>query len=95
MDCAAPGAVPDAAPFQQSRQAPAADVVAMKIPLGEIELAADIALPQRATGLVLFAHGSVSSRHSPRNRHVAEVLNRGAIGTVLLDLLTEDRWSDG
>jgi putative phosphoribosyl transferase len=47
-------------------------------------------VPHRAKGLVLFAHGSGSSRHSPRNRHVADVLNRGAIGTVLLDPLTEE-----
>jgi len=58
--------------------------------LGGIQLAADISLPDHARGLVLFAHGSGSSRHSPRNRHVAGVLNRGAIGTVLIDLLTPD-----
>ncbi len=63
---------------------------AIKIPAGKVELAADLAIPEGATGLVLFAHGSGSSRHSPRNRHVAEVLNRGSIGTVLTDLLTED-----
>lgn len=63
--------------------------VATVVPVGRIELAADIALPDRAKGLVLFAHGSGSSRLSPRNRHVAEVLNRGAIGTILIDLLTE------
>jgi len=62
--------------------------VAANIPLGGIELAADISLPARAKGLVLFAHGSGSSRHSPRNRHVADVLHRGGIGTVLIDLLT-------
>ena len=66
------------------------ELVAMKIPLSEIELAADITAPHRANGLVLFAHGSGTSRHSPRNRHVADVLNRSAIGTVLLDLLTEE-----
>lgn len=60
------------------------------IPVGNIELAADISVPDRATGLVLFAHGSGSSRHSPRNRHVADVLNRGAIATVLTDLLTQE-----
>jgi dienelactone hydrolase len=60
------------------------------IRVGKIELAADVSLPERATGLVLFAHGSGSSRHSPRNRHVADVLNRGAIGTILTDLLTEE-----
>ncbi len=60
------------------------------VPVGRIELAADLAVPDRAKGLVLFAHGSGSSRHSPRNRHVADVLNRGAIGTILIDLLTEE-----
>jgi len=64
--------------------------IATQIPVGQIELAADILLPEAAAGLVLFAHGSGSSRHSPRNRHVADVLNRGAIGTVLTDLLTAD-----
>jgi putative phosphoribosyl transferase len=59
------------------------------VPLGRIELSADVSIPDRAKGLVLFAHGSGSSRHSPRNRHVASVLNRGSIGTILIDLLTE------
>ncbi len=63
--------------------------VATLVRLGAIDLAADISIPDRAKGLVLFAHGSGSSRRSPRNRHVAETLNRGAIGTVLIDLLTE------
>jgi len=60
------------------------------VQLGKIGLAADISLPDRATGLVLFAHGSGSSRHSPRNRLVADILNRGSIGTILTDLLTEE-----
>jgi putative phosphoribosyl transferase len=59
------------------------------IPLGNIELAADISIPDRANSVVLFAHGSGSSRHSPRNRQVAGGLNRGGIGTILVDLLTE------
>jgi dienelactone hydrolase len=59
------------------------------VPIGTIGLSADISLPDDPKGLVLFAHGSGSSRHSPRNRRVADVLNRGAIGTVLIDLLTE------
>jgi putative phosphoribosyl transferase len=45
-------------------------------------------VPAEALGLVLFAHGSGSSRHSPRNRYVAEVLNEAKIGTLLFDLLT-------
>lgn len=62
--------------------------VAVKVPVGRIELAADVVLPDQACGLVIFAHGSGSSRHSPRNRQVAEFLNQSAIGTMLIDLLT-------
>ena len=63
--------------------------VATVIPVGEIELYANMSVPDRARGLVLFAHGSGSSRNSPRNNRVADMLNRGAIGTILIDLLTE------
>jgi dienelactone hydrolase len=62
----------------------------ISISAGEAELAAEIALPLRATGLVVFAHGSGSSRRSPRNRRVAGVLNHGGISTLLVDLLTEE-----
>ncbi|MGS2615553.1 dienelactone hydrolase family protein [Micromonospora sp. LZ34] len=58
------------------------------IPAGEVELTADLLNPAEPTGVVLFAHGSGSSRHSPRNVAVAHVLNRQALGTVLVDLLT-------
>ena len=68
--------------------ASAVEHVAASVPIDDIELAADIALPLRAKGLVVFAHGSGSSRRSPRNQHVADVLNEGSIGTVLIDLLT-------
>ena len=61
--------------------------VATIVPVNRIELVADVSLPDGAEGLVLFAHGSGSSRLSPRNRHVADVLNRGTIGTILIDLL--------
>ncbi len=63
--------------------------IGVKIPLGGVELAADMAVPRQAVGLVVFAHGSGSGRHSPRNRHVADVLNQGGIATILVDLLTE------
>ena len=53
-----------------------------------VSLKADITLPSHAEGLVLFAHGSGSSRMSPRNREVAAALNRRSIATLLLDLLT-------
>ncbi|MGA7414905.1 MAG: dienelactone hydrolase family protein [Bryobacteraceae bacterium] len=62
--------------------------VAVRVPVGRIDLSADVVRPDRACGLVIFAHGSGSSRHSPRNRRVAEFLNQSAIGTMLIDLLT-------
>lgn len=49
---------------------------------------ADLIVPQRATGVVLFAHGSGSSRHSPRNKFVAAQLRGARLGTLLIDLLT-------
>lgn len=53
-----------------------------------LRLAGHLHIPQHPKGLVVFAHGSGSSRHSPRNRFVAEVLNRAGLGTLLFDLLT-------
>lgn len=53
-------------------------------------LKADVHVPAGVRGVVLFAHGSGSSRHSPRNRYVAGVLQRAGMATVLLDLLTEE-----
>jgi len=52
------------------------------------ELNGDLTLPERACGIVVFAHGSGSSRQSPRNRYVAGVLQRAGLATLLLDLLT-------
>jgi alpha-beta hydrolase superfamily lysophospholipase len=56
---------------------------------GGLRLAGDVVLPGNARGLVVFAHGSGSSRLSPRNRAVAEVLQEAGLATLLLDLLTE------
>ncbi|HEX5386583.1 MAG TPA: dienelactone hydrolase family protein [Gemmatimonadales bacterium] len=53
-------------------------------------LEADLAVPSGAIGLVAFAHGSGSSRHSTRNRYVAEVLRSGGLATLLMDLLTRE-----
>jgi dienelactone hydrolase len=61
-----------------------------RIPAAGVVLEADIALPQEARGVVLFAHGSGSSRHSPRNRYVAEQLQHAGLATVLADLLTAE-----
>lgn len=55
---------------------------------GPVELGGRLTVPAGAAGVVVFAHGSGSSRHSPRNRYVAEVLNRAGLGTLLFDLLT-------
>jgi putative phosphoribosyl transferase len=51
---------------------------------------ADLSVPTNPKGIVLFAHGSGSSRHSPRNRYVAAVLNEAGLATLLMDLLTPD-----
>ena len=59
---------------------------AVRIPPGG--LCGDLVIPAKATGMVLFAHGSGSSRHSRRNRYVAGVLHQGGLGTLLMDLLT-------
>jgi len=55
---------------------------------GTVKLEGNIFIPKNAQGIVLFAHGSGSSRHSPRNKYVAEVLNKAGLGTLLIDLLT-------
>jgi dienelactone hydrolase len=62
----------------------------IRIALDELELEGTLAFPEAATGLVLFAHGSGSSRHSPRNRHVAASFHERGLATLLFDLLTAD-----
>jgi putative phosphoribosyl transferase len=59
-----------------------------RISAGETELEGDLTVPDGATGVVLFAHGSGSSRHSPRNRRVAAALTGHGLATLLADLLT-------
>lgn len=61
-----------------------------RIPIGEASLEGDLAIPAGASGIVIFAHGSGSSRHSPRNRRVAEVIREAGLGTLLFDLLTPE-----
>jgi len=60
------------------------------VPAQNVELNGDLALPSDSRGLVLFAHGSGSSRHSSRNRFVASELNQAGLATLLFDLLTEE-----
>jgi putative phosphoribosyl transferase len=60
----------------------------IRIPAGSVALEGDLAVPMDARGVVLFAHGSGSSRQSPRNRYVARLLNDANLATLLFDLLT-------
>jgi putative phosphoribosyl transferase len=65
-----------------------------EVVVGPIGLGGHLTIPEGALGTVVFAHGSGSSRHSPRNRHVADELNRAGLGTLLFDLLTPIEESD-
>ena len=62
----------------------------VRLDLGRETLNGDLTVPSNAAGLVIFAHGSGSSRHSARNRSVAELFHHRRLATLLLDLLTED-----
>ncbi|MYX76975.1 phosphoribosyltransferase family protein [Streptomyces sp. SID3915] len=71
---------------------PAAETV--EVEAGGTGLTGDLVLPAATGGVVVFAHGSGSGRHSPRNRAVARTLNRAGLGTLLLDLLTPGEEAD-
>src|ERR1700716_2003303 len=60
----------------------------VQVPAGSVTLDGNLTLPGDARAVVLFAHGSGSSRHSPRNRYVARLLNEAKLATLLIDLLT-------
>lgn len=60
----------------------------VRVTAGPVTLEGDLGVPHGSRGVVLFAHGSGSSRHSPRNRYVARVLRDGGLATLLIDLLT-------
>lgn len=72
----------------RSHEAPIPVGESVRIPVGRSALEGTLTLPESATGLVIFAHGSGSSRHSPRNRFVADALARRQLATLLFDLLT-------
>lgn len=67
----------------------AATETVTQIPVDSVALEGELVVPRGAAGLVVFAHGSGSSRHSPRNNYVAETLRERGLGTLLFDLLTE------
>ena len=60
----------------------------VRVATGSVTLEGNLSMPEKARGIVLFAHGSGSSRHSPRNRYVARLLNEAHLATLLVDLLT-------
>lgn len=62
----------------------------IQVNAGSVSLNGELNVPARATGIVLFAHGSGSSRHSPRNQYVARVIHDAGVGTLLFDLLTRE-----
>ncbi|HEY9277503.1 MAG TPA: dienelactone hydrolase family protein [Methylotenera sp.] len=64
------------------------------IPADNVHIEGMLELPANARGIVLFAHGSGSSRHSPRNNYVARILHSGGMGTLLMDLLTSEEDMD-
>ncbi|MHC0053561.1 dienelactone hydrolase family protein [Actibacterium sp. D379-3] len=73
---------------------PESHLVSLSADAGTIPLSGDLVRPANAVGLVLFAHGSGSSRLSPRNRQVAAALQRRGLATLLFDLLTEEEAAD-
>src|SRR5438445_1565326 len=62
----------------------------VQVTAGPVSVEGNLTVPTGAQAVVLFAHGSGSSRHSPRNRYVAQVLQEAGLATLLLDLLTSD-----
>jgi putative phosphoribosyl transferase len=68
--------------------------VPIRVVSGTVELEGDLTVPENPCGIIVFAHGSGSSRHSPRNRYVARVLNGAGFATLLFDLLTRDEEAD-
>lgn len=67
---------------------PGMQVRTIQILIGQADLVGDLTIPEHATGVILFAHGSGSSRHSPRNRYMAGELQQARFATLLIDLLT-------
>ena len=66
----------------------------IRLKAGGVELDGHLMIPEQPVGIVLFAHGSGSGRHSPRNRFVASTLNAAGLGTLLMDLLTTEEEAD-
>lgn len=78
------------APYARAKTGLAIEHLTVNVPISGIQLEGVLSTPTSAAGVVLFAHGSGSSRRSPRNRYVADILNESGLATLLIDLLTED-----
>jgi putative phosphoribosyl transferase len=76
--------------MNHSAQAATARARDVQIRSGTVVLQGDLSIPAGAQGVVLFAHGSGSSRHSPRNQFVAQTIREAGVGTLLFDLLTKE-----
>lgn len=79
---ATPGGVLGRTPDASSHHPP------LSVPVGPVQLEGELVIPRAAAGVVIFAHGSGSSRHSPRNQFVASTLQEAGLATVLLNLFT-------
>ena len=76
--------------MSQATKAAIAQAQDVHIRSGDMQLEGDLSIPDGAQGVVLFAHGSGSSRHSPRNQFVARTIREAGVGTLLFDLLTKE-----
>ena len=94
VDCLVRAAAGTAAALAGRLDDPPARDEAVEVQAGPVRVGGRLTVPEGATGIVVFAHGSGSSRHSPRNRFVAAVLNQAGLGTLLFDLLTRDEELD-
>ncbi len=88
MAAFATGASTGSVPVRGASDDPAGRDDEVTVPVGSVGVGGRLTSPPGARAIVVFAHGSGSSRHSPRNRFVASVLNRAGLGTLLFDLLT-------
>src|SRR5213080_3004373 len=76
--------------MSQATKAAITQAKGVHIRSGDVQLEGDLSIPDGAQGVVLFAHGSGSSRHSPRNQFVGRTIREAGVGTLLFDLLTRD-----
>ncbi|HSP53093.1 MAG TPA: phosphoribosyltransferase [Cryobacterium sp.] len=90
LDAADRRRLPGADDAQGNAEVDAVVDAEVQIPVDDVVLGGHLRVPRSAAGVVVFAHGSGSGRYSPRNRFVADVLHQAGLGTLLLDLLTEE-----